>query len=125
MGLRASLAIGAMLAGTAVACGAFGAHGLQARLSPSALATWQTAVDYQFIHAVGLLLLGALDERLKAPWSAAAALSFIVGTLLFCGSLYALALGGPRLLGALAPVGGLAFISGWLALALAALLPRR
>ena len=123
--MRTGLAIGALLAAMAVACGAFGAHGLQARLSPNALATWQTAVDYQFIHALGLLLLGAMDERLKPPWSAAAALSFITGTILFCGSLYALALGGPRVLGALAPVGGLAFISGWLALALAALLPRR
>lgn len=112
---------GAVLAGLAVALGAFGAHGLEARLSERALATWQTAVQYQFVHALGLLLIAALWERLHPGWGLAAALALLLGVLFFSGSLYALALGAPRILGAVAPIGGSLFILGWLVLVVAAL----
>jgi len=102
----------------AVACGAFGAHALRARLDPQALAVYQTAVQYHFWHGLGLLGVGLLmlhwptGERLG--WCAGL---LIAGLLLFCGSLYALALSGATWLGMLAPIGGLAFIAAWLVLA--------
>lgn len=105
-----------------VALGAFGAHGLKSHLAPEALATWQTAVTYHLIHAVALLIVGVW-LRFAGPTGVAgtgalavAGWSFVVGVLLFSGSLYVLALGGPRALGPVTPVGGLAFIVGWLAL---------
>lgn len=111
---------GALAAGLAVILGAFGAHALRARLDADALAVWKTAVDYQFWHALGLVGIALLardavpDGRLRT-----AAIAFVVGIVLFCASLYALALGAPRALGLLTPLGGVAFIVGWLALALA------
>ncbi|MCA9682148.1 MAG: DUF423 domain-containing protein [Myxococcales bacterium] len=97
----------------AVAAGAFGAHALRGRLDPAQLEWWATAARYQLIHAVALLIVawGA------GPWSrirAAAAWGFTVGVLLFSGTLYAMALGGPRILGAVTPLGGLAMMIGWL-----------
>ncbi|NNL67799.1 MAG: DUF423 domain-containing protein [Myxococcales bacterium] len=106
----------ALLGAAGVALGAFGAHGLKGRLGPSGLATWQTAVEYHLIHVVALLalvLFGSATGRSIQP----AAASFVAGIVLFSGSLYALALGGPRWLGPVTPLGGLAFIVGWLALA--------
>lgn len=111
---------GALAAGLAVILGAFGAHALRAGLDADALAVWKTAVDYQFWHALGLVGIALLardavpDGRLRT-----AAIAFVVGIVLFCASLYALALGAPRALGLLTPLGGVAFIVGWLALALA------
>lgn len=121
----ALILLGAVLAALAVGLGAFGAHGLEARLSARALATWNTGVQYQFMHAIGLLLLAALWERLHPGWGLAAGIALAVGVLLFSGSLYALALGAPRVLGAIAPLGGTLFILGWLFLALAAWLGAR
>ena len=103
----------------AVAMGAFGAHGLKSHLTDDALSWWDTAVQYQVWHAVGLMLVGLGQTRTDNPWGRRAALSFLVGILLFSGSLYALALSGIRGLGAITPVGGLAFIVGWLCFALA------
>ncbi|TVZ37255.1 uncharacterized membrane protein YgdD (TMEM256/DUF423 family) [Alteromonadaceae bacterium 2753L.S.0a.02] len=105
---------------SAVMLGAFGAHSLKNTLSESQLAVWQTAVHYQFYHtmallAVGLMLLHGMPPK-WLQWSAGA---FVLGILFFSGSLYALALGGPRLLGPITPLGGLAFIVGWLMLLLA------
>ena len=104
----------ALLGATGVALGAFGAHGLKDRLGPAGLATWQTAVEYHLIHAVALLALVLWNGATGRPIQPAAA-SFAVGIVLFSGSLYALALGGPRWLGPVTPLGGLAFLVGWLA----------
>lgn len=111
--------LAAALAGaSAVALGAFGAHALRDVLDERALAVWRTAVDYQFWHALALLALGVLAEVRASRALRTAALAFVLGLVLFCGSLYALALGAPRWLGAITPLGGLAFIIGWLALGL-------
>ncbi len=118
--IRALVVIGALLAAIAVVLGAFGAHALQERLSERALTTWHTGVQYHFIHALALLLLAALWSHLASGWATASAVAFVLGILLFAGSLYALALGAPRVLGAIAPLGGTAFILGWLGLAIAA-----
>ncbi len=100
-----TMAIGVML-------GAFGAHGLKNFATPKALELWQTATLYLFIHGLGILLVGvlvALGLSNKKP-----AVCFGVGILLFSGSLYAMALGAPRFLGAITPMGGTLFIIGWL-----------
>lgn len=103
-----------MGAALAVALGAFGAHGLKARLSSEMLAVWQTAVQYHAWHALGLLAVGFLSPSI---WSKVAGGLLAAGIVLFSGSLYALALGAPRFFGAVTPLGGLAFILGWLAFA--------
>ena len=105
-----------------MAAGAFGAHALKARLAPDALAIYRTAVEYQFTHALGLVLVGYLAARTPdSSLLAASGWTMLAGTLLFCGSLYVLAAAGPRWFGAVAPLGGTAFIAAWLMLALAAL----
>jgi len=110
---RFPLFAGAMLAALGVALGAFGAHGLRNLLDDTALAWWQTAVQYQMWHAVGLVALGAM--RLSRSLLPTALLT--AGTIIFAGTLYAMALGGPRWLGAVTPVGGSLMILGWLTLA--------
>lgn len=109
------IAIGALSGALAVVLGAFGAHALKERLTAEELAVWNTAVHYHALHALALVAFGACVERLRA--SALAGWCFAVGTLLFSGSLYALALGAPKFTGAITPFGGVAFIAGWLALA--------
>ena len=106
----------------AVIAGAFGAHGLQGRLEPRLLSSFTTAAHYHLIHAVAMAVaaLVARDSRAAARARAAAVL-FLAGTVLFSGSLYALALSGIRFFAFVTPVGGLAFIAGWGLLALAAL----
>ena len=112
---------GALLA-LATACGAFGAHALKSQLAPERLQLWDTAVRYHFFQALGLLGVG-LTWRLVdggagvargAGALRAAAVLIAVGVVLFSGSLYALALGAPRVLGVLTPLGGLAWIAAWL-----------
>lgn len=106
----------------AVALGAFGSHGLKARLSDYHLGIWQTAVQYHFYHAIALCLIGVLwHKSVSIPWLNASGYLFLVGIGLFCGSLYWLAFGGPRWLGPVTPLGGLCFLLGWLCLAVAAL----
>jgi uncharacterized membrane protein YgdD (TMEM256/DUF423 family) len=104
----------------AVACGAFGAHALKQTLSPEMLAIWQTAVHYQMVHALGLLAIALLMARLDSVWSLRAGYSMLAGIVIFSGSLYVLALSGIRVLGAITPLGGLAFLLGWAMLAWAA-----
>jgi uncharacterized membrane protein YgdD (TMEM256/DUF423 family) len=100
-----------------VVLGAFGAHGLKSRLSPESLQIWQTAVLYHFIHAGALFVCSwALTQGHARAGNAA--IVFTVGILLFSGSLYALSLSGTKGLGAVTPLGGLAFIIGWLLLAI-------
>lgn len=103
-----------------VAFGAFGAHALRARLTPELLAVWRTAVEYQFWHALALLAAGLLAMSRPGTLLTAAAWCFALGVLLFSGSLYALCLSGVRGLGAVTPLGGVAFLAGWAALAWAA-----
>ncbi len=116
---RWAMTIGALLAGVAVALGAFGAHALRARLEPRDLEIFETAVRYQMYHALALLAVGWLISR-EAPGAGAAAWSFIVGMALFSGSLYLMVATGQRWLGAVTPLGGVAFLVGWLLLARAA-----
>jgi len=104
----------------AVMAGAFGTHGLRDRLGPDLLAVFETAARYQMFHALGLIAAGLLADRRPGRAVAAAGGLFLAGTLLFSGSLYALALTGVRALGAITPIGGLCFIMGWIAMAAAA-----
>ena len=116
---RLALFIASLLMALAVALGAFGAHALKARLSADMLGVWQTGVTWHAWHALGLLLAGLL--LLRAPDNAPlriAAWLFIAGIVLFAGSLYLLALGAPKAFGVIAPIGGLAFIAGWIAFAI-------
>ncbi len=102
--------------------GAFGAHALRTRLDPELLAVYRTGVEYQFTHALALLAIALLlRSAAPAPLLNAAAWCFALGVLLFSGSLYALALSGLRLLGAVTPIGGLLFLAGWALLLLWAL----
>jgi uncharacterized membrane protein YgdD (TMEM256/DUF423 family) len=116
MGPRFWFAAGAVLAGLAVAAGAFGAHGLRDRLSPGDLATFETATRYQMYHALGLLAVAWAHHR-GAAAAPVAGWSFLLGIVLFSGSLYLLTLCGLRGMGAVTPLGGVAFLAGWAALA--------
>ena len=103
-----------------MALGAFGAHALKARLPAELLATWNTGVQYHLWHALGLIAVGMSTGIVAdGPWLRAAGTLLAAGILLFSGSLYALALGAPKWLGAVAPFGGASLILGWLALAIA------
>ena len=112
--------LGSSLAALGVALGAFGAHGLKARVGPELLATWETAARYHLVHALALLATAWAASRWPGPAVSTAGWLFLVGVLLFSGSLYALVLTNTRALGAITPLGGLCLIAGWLALALAA-----
>jgi len=116
------LTLGAVGCGSAVALGAFAAHGLKARIDPAALAVFQTGVTYQFFHSFALCLLALWLRHVGRTFDAGdaavvAGFAFIAGILMFSSSLYALALGGPRWLGPITPLGGVAFIAGWCAFA--------
>jgi uncharacterized membrane protein YgdD (TMEM256/DUF423 family) len=118
--MNARLAIGsaAALLFVAVAFGAFGAHALRSKLAPDLMAVFQTAVQYHFWHALGLLAVGILlAQKPESGTLVAAAWLLVAGIVIFCGSLYVLALTGTRGWGALAPVGGTAFLAAWAALA--------
>lgn len=116
------ISLGALNLMMAVILGAFGAHGLKARVTPEQLAWWHTGVNYHVWHAlgifgIGLLLLNqpALNTARSAGWL------LQIGIVIFSGSLYAMTLGAPRWFGAITPLGGLAFIAGWAVLAWASL----
>lgn len=112
-----ALTIAASLTGfAAVALGAFGAHGLEGRLSDQALEWWKTATFYALPHAVAAMAIG-LSRRAGL---AIAGWAFLIGAALFAGSLYAMALGGPRMLGAVTPLGGVSFLAGWALMTLGA-----
>jgi uncharacterized membrane protein YgdD (TMEM256/DUF423 family) len=118
---RVFLSVGAVSALVAVATGAFGAHALRDRLSADMLGTWQTAAAYQMYHALALLVVGVVLGRFSSdgsPWLTAAGWLFVAGTVVFSGSLYALALSGVTWLGAVTPLGGVAFLLGWAAVAI-------
>jgi uncharacterized membrane protein YgdD (TMEM256/DUF423 family) len=117
---RTFFMIGALSAFIGVAAGAFGAHGLKSRLSPDLLATFEVGVRYQIYHAFALLAAVWAQTRWPGSLATTSGWLFVVGTILFSGSLYALSLTGIRWLGAITPFGGLAFLGGWLCLAWAA-----
>ena len=117
---RLFFGLGAGSALVAVAAGAFGAHGLRGRLTPELLAVFETASRYQMYHAFGLLAVAWAVSRWPGALPVWAGWLFVAGTVLFSGSLYILALTGVRWWGAVAPLGGLAFLAGWLCLVLSA-----
>ena len=112
--------IGSLAAFLAVALGAFAAHGLKARLDAAMLATFETGVRYHMYHALALLAVGWAATRWPGAAVNASGWLFVAGIVLFSGSLYVLSLTGVRWLGAITPLGGLAFLAGWLCLAWAA-----
>lgn len=113
------LLIGALAGFLAVAFGAFGAHGLRARLTPEMLAVFETGARYQMYHALALVLTAATIGRMgDARLLVIAGWCFAAGIVLFSGSLYALALSGVTMLGAITPLGGVAFLVGWASLAI-------
>ena len=113
--------IGALMAGLSVAAGAFGAHALAEQLSEKALSSFETGARYQMYHALGLVGLGILIQATgENNLLAAAGMLFVAGIIFFSGSLYTLSLSGLKILGAVAPIGGLAFMAGWGCLAIAA-----
>jgi uncharacterized membrane protein YgdD (TMEM256/DUF423 family) len=113
--------LGSLSAFLGVALGAFGAHGLKTKVNPEMLNVWETAVLYHLVHAIGLLMIGILCHLMpdvallrNAGWA------ILVGSVLFSGSLYVLVLTGVKPLGMITPLGGVAFLAGWLLLALGA-----
>lgn len=114
MQARHIAACGALNMFIAIACGAFGAHALKKILSADMLAIWHTAVQYQMAHALGLLLIVTLTPRLLPTTRLSKiGITFLFGIIVFSGSLYVLALTGIRWLGAITPIGGVAFLLGW------------
>ncbi|MBP8119814.1 MAG: DUF423 domain-containing protein [Burkholderiales bacterium] len=108
------VASGAILAFLGVALGAFGAHALKARLAADMLAVYQTGVQYNLWHALGVVLIGILVQLLPgAKWLPVAGWIMVAGIVIFSGSLYALSLSGVRVLGAVTPLGGVAFLLAW------------
>jgi uncharacterized membrane protein YgdD (TMEM256/DUF423 family) len=115
---RVFAGLGAVAAFVAVALGAFGAHALRARLTPADLDIFETAVRYQMYHALALIAVAWASTRWPGGLTLAAGWAFLIGIVVFSGSLYVLVLSGQRWLGAVTPLGGLAFLLGWLLLAL-------
>ena len=114
--------VGSLSGFLGVGLGAGGAHGLKEVLGPEQLAWWQTATLYQMLHAPAMVLAGVVP--LERPSSRVVGFLFFVGTVVFCGTLYLMALGAPRWFGAITPIGGLALMAGWLALAIGAMRSR-
>jgi len=117
-GAMNAFSAGGFLAAIGVLLGAFGAHALR-HLDPPRLAWWGTATQYLFVAAFGMLLSGTIDRTQRIGWGPATAL--LAGAVFFSGSLYTMALGGPRWLGAVTPVGGLSLVAGFVWMAVRAL----
>jgi uncharacterized membrane protein YgdD (TMEM256/DUF423 family) len=118
--IRTFVALGALSAAVSVAAGAFGAHGLKPRLAPHLLEVFETGARYQMYHALALLAVAWVASRRASRAVAWSGWLLFAGTVLFSGSLYAMALTGVRSLGLVTPFGGVAFIVGWVILALEA-----
>jgi uncharacterized membrane protein YgdD (TMEM256/DUF423 family) len=122
MSARLALTLAAILLFAAVAAGAFGAHALKSRIAPDMMTVYQTAVQYHFWHGLGLLAVGMLiAQRPDSGVLGVAAWLLVAGVLLFSGSLYALAVTGIRGFGAVTPIGGVALLAAWAAVAWAAI----
>jgi uncharacterized membrane protein YgdD (TMEM256/DUF423 family) len=104
----------------AVAAGAFGAHGLKNILSPDMLTIWHTAVTYQMVHALGLFIIALLLPRMASGLLGWAGILMLAGIVIFSGSLYVLSVTGIRVLGAITPIGGVAFLTAWALILMAA-----
>ncbi|MFD1708689.1 DUF423 domain-containing protein [Siminovitchia sediminis] len=115
--MKLFIIIGAINALLAVGLGAFGAHGLEGKVEPKYLDTWETAVKYQMYHALGIIAIGLLSGHVSASsllnWSG---WLMLIGIIIFSGSLYALTLSGIKILGAITPIGGVAFLVAWVLL---------
>ena len=118
---RTFLFLGSIMGFLGVALGAFGAHGLKSRVSSEMLAVFETGVRYHMYHALALLAVGWAVSRNPIGVLNAAGILFVAGIVLFSGSLYLMSLTGARWLGAITPLGGLAFLVGWIWLAVSAL----
>lgn len=116
--MRFAAFTGAVSGFLAVALGAFAAHGLKNLLSPDMLAIFKTATDYQMFHALALVLVGFIGTQSPGKYVTLSALAFILGSLFFCGSLYILAFGFPKIIGIITPIGGCMFLFGWLCLSI-------
>ena len=114
-------AAGSVLAALSVITGAFGAHGLESRVGAELLETFETGARYHMYHALALLAVGWFAVNRSGRWVNAAGWLFLAGIVVFPGSLYVLVLTGQRWLGAVTPIGGVCFILGWIALAMAAI----
>jgi uncharacterized membrane protein YgdD (TMEM256/DUF423 family) len=117
---RRFLAIGAVLGAVGVTAGAFGAHGLKSMVGADDLALFETGVRYHLVHALAVVLVGLVARRIPGRLVGAAGWLLVAGVAIFSGTLYVMALGGPRWLGAITPIGGTALIVGWALLAVAA-----
>jgi uncharacterized membrane protein YgdD (TMEM256/DUF423 family) len=115
--MKLFIILGAINAFLSVALGAFGAHGLQGKVEPKYIDIWQTGVQYQMFHAIGLLIIGILMAQMSASsllnWSG---WLMLIGIIIFSGSLYTLTLTKIGILGAITPIGGVAFLAGWVLL---------
>lgn len=118
---RIFVIIGALSAAMGVGAGAFGAHALRDRLEPRMLEVFETGARYQMYHAIALLAIAWAASKWPGSLTSASGWLMVAGTLFFSGSLYAMALTGVRVLGAITPIGGVCFIAGWLCLAIAAM----
>jgi uncharacterized membrane protein YgdD (TMEM256/DUF423 family) len=119
MSNRNILAAGTIFMALAVLLGAFGAHALKNSLAPEMLTVYKTGVEYQFYHAIGLLIIGLIGFHIDSKWLKRSGLLLTLGILLFSGSLYVLALTGIKVIGAITPIGGVSFVLGWIFLAVA------
>ncbi len=121
MNCNVFVTIGGVLAALAVGLGAIGAHALKSQLAPEQLATFHTAVQYQMYHAIGLVLVGLLNLYQRSRWFDCAGWSMLIGIILFSGLLYAWLASGRRFFVYPVPVGGIAFIIGWVLMTIGAL----
>ncbi|CAH0243159.1 hypothetical protein SRABI96_02983 [Peribacillus sp. Bi96] len=112
--------LGALNAFIAVALGAFGAHGLEGKIPDKYLETWQTAVQYQMFHAVGLLAIGLLAGKISSPLINWSGWLMLIGIILFSGSLFVLSVTQIKVLGAITPLGGVSFLVAWVLMIIAA-----
>jgi uncharacterized membrane protein YgdD (TMEM256/DUF423 family) len=113
------LILGTVFMALGVLLGAFGAHALKNILVPEMLAVYKTGVEYQFYHAIGLLLIGVIGFHVKSKYIRWSGILISIGIILFSGSLYVLSISGIKAIGAITPIGGLAFVAGWIFLAVA------
>jgi uncharacterized membrane protein YgdD (TMEM256/DUF423 family) len=122
---RLFLVIGAVFGFLGVAAGAFAAHALRGMIPPDLLAVFETGARYQMYHGLALLAVAWLSRQMPSRWITASGWLFVVGTVLFSGSLYALALTSNNRLGMITPFGGVAFLAGWASLGIGAWQGRR
>jgi uncharacterized membrane protein YgdD (TMEM256/DUF423 family) len=118
--LKLFIILGALNGFIAVALGAFGAHGLEGKIPDKYLETWQTAVQYQMFHAVGLLVLGLLAGKIASPLINWSGWLMLIGIILFSGSLFVLSVTQIKVLGAITPLGGVSFLVAWVLMIIAA-----